>query len=147
MSFAKWLVLAFFIGAASLANAMQPSVYSVDGVAIGGYDPVGYFDHLQPVKGSPEYAAEWSGATWHFASEANRSRFLENPELFAPQYGGYCAYAVSQGSIAKTEPDAFTIHDGKLYLNYDLAVQRIWRWDVPGNIEAADENWPGVLDD
>ena len=89
MSFAKWLVLAFFIGAASLANAMQPPVYSVDGVAIGGYDPVGYFDHLQPVEGSPEFAAEWNGAVWHFTSEANRSRFLENPELFAPQYGGY----------------------------------------------------------
>lgn len=146
MPFAKWLALAFFICAASLANAMQPPVYAVDGVAIGGYDPVGYFDNLHPVEGSPEYAAEWNGAVWHFASEANRSRFLEDPEAFAPQYGGYCAYAVSRGGTAKTEPDAFTIHEGRLYLNYDLAVQRLWRRDVPGNIEAGNENWPGVLD-
>ena len=147
MAFAKWLILACFMGTASSANAMQPPVYSVDGIAIGGYDPVAYFDFLIPVKGSPEFTVEWNGTVWHFASNENMGRFVDDPAAFAPQYGGYCAYAVSRGSTAKTEPDAFTIHEGKLYLNYDLAVQRIWRWDVPGNVEAADENWPSVLDD
>ena len=147
MAFAKWLILAFFMGTASSANAMQPPVYSVDGIAIGGYDPVAYFDFLIPVKGSPEFTVEWNGTVWHFASKENMGRFADDPAAFAPQYGGYCAYAVSRGSTAKTEPDAFTIHEGKLYLNYDLAVQRIWRWDVPGNVEAANENWPSVLDD
>ena len=85
------------------------------------------------------------GATFKFASAENRDIFRANPSNYAPQYGGYCAYAVSKGSTASTEPDAWNIVGDKLYLNYSLGIEKRWRKDIPGHIKAADENWPGVL--
>ena len=87
----------------------------------------------------------WKGATWRFASAANRTAFEMNPKAYAPQYGGYCAYAVSRGYTAKIEPDAWRIVDGKLYLNYSRSVRTHWAADVPGNIAKANANWPAVL--
>jgi len=128
------------------AWAAKPAVFAVDGLAIRGYDPVAYFKENQPVMGDAAYAAEWQGATWHFASAANRDAFVAAPQDHAPQYGGYCAYAVSKGGIATTQPDTWTVHDGRLYLNYNLTVRDIWRQDVAGNVARADALWPGVLD-
>lgn len=115
------------------------------GLAIRGTDPVAYFVEGMPVAGQAEFEYEWQGATWRFASETNRDRFIEDPEAYAPQYGGYCAWAVSQGYTAPVDPDAWKIVDGKLYLNFNRGVQRRWERDVPGNIAKADQNWPGVL--
>ncbi len=127
-------------------RAEEPQVYATDGVAINGYDPVAYFTEGAPVKGSEQITHEWNGATWQFASAENRDAFAADPDAHAPQYGGYCAYAVSRGYIATTDPDAWTVHDGRLYLNYSLRVRRQWERDIPGNIEKGDANWPGVLD-
>lgn len=121
------------------------AVYVEDGVAIKGADPVAYFTEDAYVQGSDEFTHDWDGATWHFASAENRDMFASDPEKFAPEYGGFCAWAVSQGSTAPIDPTAWKIVDGKLYLNYDARVQAQWSEDIPGNIAKADQNWPGVL--
>ncbi|NJO72997.1 MAG: YHS domain-containing protein [Leptolyngbyaceae cyanobacterium RM1_406_9] len=110
-----------------------------------GTDPVAYFTENRPVQGSSQFEYEWNGATWRFASAQNRTSFANNPEAYAPQYGGYCAKAVSEGNLASIDPNAWRIVEGKLYLNYSAEVQQQWLQDVPGNIAKADANWPEVL--
>ena len=116
-----------------------------DGVAILGTDPVAYFTQGEAVQGSEEFEHEWNGVVWRFANAEHRDLFAAAPEQYAPQYGGYCAWAVSQGATAPIEPDAWKIVDGKLYLNYNSDVQTRWEQDIPGNIDKANQNWPGVL--
>ena len=132
-------------GLSAPASAASPPVYAVDGVAIKGYDPVAYFTDKKPVKGKAEFSYDWQGAKWLFASAEHRDAFAKAPEKYAPQYGGYCAYGVSQGAAVKVEPDLWTVVDGKLYLNYDKSVQKTWEKDIPGYIAQADKKWPGVL--
>ncbi len=127
------------------AMAASPQVYNEDGIAVDGSDVVGYFTQSKPVVGDPAITHEYMGVTWRFSSEENRALFAADPEAYAPQYGGYCAFAVSKGGIATTVPEAWRIVDGKLYLNFSLRVQGFWLEDVPGNIAKADANWPGVL--
>lgn len=130
---ATMLALVLGVGIATAA----PPVFSPDGVAIRGYDPVAYFTESKPVKGSDAHTAEWNGARWKFATAANRTLFLADPEKYAPQYGGYCAYGTAKGHLAPTQPSAWAVIDGKLYLNYDERVRRHWQKDVPGyNAEA-----------
>jgi len=114
------------------------------GVAIEGTDPVAYFTQNTPLQGLREFSHDWKGATWRFASAANRDAFKADPERYAPQYGGYCAWAVSQGYTATIDPEAWKIVDGKLYLNYSKSVQSQWAADIPGNIAKADQNWPAI---
>jgi hypothetical protein len=114
------------------------------GVALKGYDPVAYFERKQPVKGTPQFSHEWMNAKWLFSSAADRDRFAADPARYAPQYGGYCAYAVSQGHTAPIDPEAWRVVDGKLYLNYSKGVQKKWSEDIPGYIEKADRNWPAI---
>lgn len=123
----------------------QSEIYTEDGIAIEGADPVAYFEQGEYVAGASEFQHEWDGATWQFASAENRDTFASNPETYAPQYGGYCAWAVSQGQVAPIDPTAWAIVDDKLYLNYSAGVQDRWKQDIPGNIAKANENWPGVL--
>jgi len=138
------------LGAAALqpqsAQAADP-VYTgtLSDLAVSGYDPVAYFAEGKPVEGSSDYEHEWNGATWRFASQENLEAFKAEPEKYAPQYGGYCAWAVSQGYTASADPDAWKIVDGKLYLNYSQSIQQRWSQDIPGNVSKADENWPKVL--
>lgn len=134
--------------AASVARpalAGENPVFDEGGFAINGYDPVAYFAAEGAVQGSTAHMAEWNNAKWLFSNAENKTLFEEAPEKFAPQYGGYCAYAVSRGYIAPTRPDAWTIHGGKLYLNYNQAVRLLWSQDIPGHISSADGNWPKVL--
>ena len=119
-------------------------VYTEDGAAIGGYDPVAYFAGGMPTEGSSEFEHRWMDATWHFASAANRDVFAADPGKYAPQYGGYCAWAVSQGYTASTDPFAWRIVDGKLYLNYSRGIQRRWEHNIRRNIANGDKNWPGI---
>jgi YHS domain-containing protein len=128
---------------AAFAGKADP-VFQQGGVAIRGYDPVAYFQQSQPVKGSPKFSYLWRGATWQFASAENRDRFRAEPERYAPQYGGYCSYAVSKGHTASIDPEAWKIVEGKLYLNYGKDVQKKWGEDVPGNVSKADKNWPDL---
>ena len=119
--------------------------YEPSGSAIRGYDAVAYFTRGEPVEGSEEFATEWQGATWQFASREHLELFEADPERYAPQYGGYCAYGVAQGYLVKIEPDSWTIVDGKLYLNYDDEVQAQWEEDVPGFVAEADAKFEGLL--
>lgn len=114
------------------------------GLAIDGYDPVAYFTERKPVKGDRQFEHQYNGAKYRFASAANRDLFAKNPEKYAPQYGAFCAYAVSRNYTADTDPLAWKIVDGKLYLNYNAAAQKAWEVDVPGNIVKGDANWPGL---
>lgn len=125
-------------------HAAENPVYSNGGIAINGYDPVAYFTQGKPVAGIAGIEAAWNGATWLFSSEANKALFVSEPEKYAPQYGGYCAYAVSKGYTAKTDPAAFTVRGGKLYLNYSAAVAQTWLGAVDANIASGDANWPGL---
>lgn len=127
------------------AWAASPPVYAEGGVAIDGSDAVAYFTDGAPVAGDPGITFDWMGATWRFATGSNRDAFAADPEAYAPQFGGYCAWAVSQGYIASTIPEAWTIHDGRLYLNFSRRIRRRWERDIPGNIAKGEENWPGVL--
>lgn len=127
------------------AFAAKPEVFATDGVAINGYDPVAYFSMSKPVKGAGAHVVSYMGADWHFASADNKALFEEDPVKYAPKYGGYCAYAVSKGGTATTSPDAWTIYEGQLYLNFNTTVRGIWSEDIPGNVAKADANWPSVL--
>ena len=138
-------VLVLVVGAAGAAQAQKAEIFSVNGAAIGGYDPVAYFTENKPVKDSPHYSAEWKGAVWHLQSAANRDAFKAAPEKYAPQYGGYCAFGASEGYAVKTEPDAWSIVGGKLYLNYNTTVRGKWSENKDDRIRRADRNWPEIL--
>ncbi|MFK7744472.1 MAG: YHS domain-containing (seleno)protein [Roseobacter sp.] len=127
------------------AQAATAPIYSENGIAIDGTDPLSYFQDGAPAKGSKKYVHKWMGTAWRFQNEENRDTFAANPEAYAPQYGGYCAYAVSEGYTASTVPHAWKIVDGKLYLNYSRRIQRKWEKDIPGRIAAADAKWPGLI--
>ena len=142
-------ILTLFAFAFALAPSAAFAIKAVNtnfwGVAIKGYDPVSYFTERKPVKGKGAHRLKWMGATWKFSNPENRDLFQTNPEKYAPQYGGYCAFAVSQGATADIDPRAWTIVNGKLYLNLSLSVQKIWEKDIPGYIAKADINWPKIL--
>ncbi len=124
----------------SLSSFAQ-DVYISGSYAIGGYDTVGYFTESRPVKGSTDYSYSWSGATWLFSSQENLDKFRSDPTKYAPQYGGFCAYGVSQNYKVRTVPEAWTIINDRLYLNYSLGVRSTWLKDTSGYIELANENW------
>ena len=132
---------------AGSARAIEAIYKDVNNIAINGYDPVAYHNQERPVLGKAAYALEWNYATWHFASADNRDRFAANPQRWAPRYGGYCAWAVAHGYVARTDPDAWRIVDDHLYLNYSLSVQARWEQDIPGYIRNANASWPNLLDD
>jgi YHS domain-containing protein len=142
---ARILVLIAAILLSPAALAQKPQIFSDRNGAIRGVDPVAYFDHKGPVKGSKQFSHSWRGATWHFASAENRDKFAADPERYAPRYGGYCAYAVAEGYTADIDPSAWSIVDGKLYLNYSPRIRERWNKDIPGYIRKADASWPAVL--
>lgn len=130
------------------ALAMEPPVFAPGGVAIGGADPVAYFAldaDADPVFGTSEHSIEWNGATWHFATAENLAAFTAAPEDYAPAYGGYCAFAASRGYVAETLPEAWTVTEGRLFLNYNLRIRRRWLRMLPDAIAEGDANWPGIL--
>ena len=123
------------------AESSQPAVFSTSDGAILGYDTVAYFTESRAVRGQMEFKHSWNGADWYFSNRENLDQFKSDPETYAPQYGGYCAYAMSKGSYASGDPEAWTIHGGKLYLNYSRSVRRTWSKNIPKYIELADRNW------
>lgn len=131
----------------SLAGAdakSDPVNHNRRGVAIQGYDPIAYFTDSKPVKGDAKFNFMWQGSTWRFASAEHRDLFAQNPERYAPQYGGYCAYGVSNGHTVDIDPEAWKIIEGKLYLNYSKSVQQQFLQDPAGRIKLADQNWPSL---
>lgn len=129
---------------ASAADPVYTSFFS--DVAVGGYDPVAYFTQAKPVKGSKKYRTDYEGAQWRFSSQENLEAFKSAPAAYAPQYGGYCAWAISQGYTASGNPKNWAVHSGKLYLNYNSEVQADWNEDRDGFINLANANWPKVLE-
>lgn len=142
--------IAFAAGALFLsapAHADQPAVHTglLSSVAVGGYDPVAYFTEGRPVRGTTQHRTMHQGYEYRFASAGNLAAFRTDPARYLPQYGGYCAWAVSQGYTAAGDPQHWRIVDGRLYLNYNAEIQRRWEQDIPGHIGRANANWPGVL--
>ena len=138
--FFTWLLIL-----SACTTTIAPINVDAHGNAVKGYDPVAYFTVGQPVMGQEEFQYSWENARWLFSSREHLTLFQENPEKYAPQYGGYCAYAVSQGTTADIDPEAWAIVDGKLYLNLNKDVQTLWNKDRTGYIEMADKNWPKLL--
>ena len=141
---------ALFTGTAALAappvNTIKAGLFGGRGdTAIQGYDTVAYFTAGKPVKGDDSLVHEWMGAKWKFSTAANLELFKANPEKYAPQYGGYCAYGVSQDNLVSIEPDKFKVQDGKLYLNYDADVQATWLKDTAGYVKQADAKFAALL--
>jgi YHS domain-containing protein len=134
------------VAGAGVAHADKPATYTeiLNPAAAGGYDVVSFFSGT-PARGVAEFTATHNGATWRFANAANRARFIAAPAQYAPQYGGYCAWAVSQGYTAPGRPQHWRVVDGKLYFNYDARIQQRWERDIPGFIASANGNWPNVL--
>jgi YHS domain-containing protein len=130
-----------------VAQAKEAPVYTglFSSVAVSGYDPVAYFTMQKPVKGDAKFTTLYNGAQWNFVSAEHRDKFVANPNQYAPQYGGYCAWAVSQGYTASADPLRWKIVNDKLYLNYDADVQKKWEASVPEFIQQADKNWPKVI--
>lgn len=127
------------------AQAMTPKVYGEGGIAIDGTDVLSYWQTGAPIAGSPEFTHDWMGKTWQFASAETRDVFIADPDRYAPAYGGHCAFAASRGYVASSVPEAWTIHEDRLFLNFSLGVRRRWLRDVPGHVARGDENWPGLL--
>ncbi|MEG5035824.1 YHS domain-containing (seleno)protein [Microcoleus sp. AT3-D2] len=129
----------------SSTATLHPQFYTEKGVALDGQDVVAYFTQSKLVMGVSQFKHNWGGTTWMFASAANRDMFAKNPEKYAPQYGGYCAQGTSEAHLVVSQPDAWKIVNGKLYLNYDKTVQAQWMGDIPGHIALANKNWPAIL--
>lgn len=135
------------IAPAAPAYAEKPPVYTAafSNVAVSGYDVVAYFTASQPTRGDAQFKTMHNGVEYRFANAANLAAFRASPTRYLPQYGGYCAWAVSQGYTASADPTNWRIVDGRLYLNYNDEIQRRWEGDIPGHIRAANANWPDVL--
>ncbi len=139
----SYFFLGFFLLLLDCAGKqIADPIFKADGkTAIRGYDPVEYFTNSKPAEGKSEYSLKWKGADWKFSSKNNLESFRKNPENFAPQYGGYCAYAMRDGETYEIDPKAWKIVNGKLYLNYNEKVNGFWEKDIPGNISKADSQW------
>jgi YHS domain-containing protein len=136
------LLFAMFVAAA--AGASDTLQYATENGAIDGYDPVSYFSAGKAERGSPDFTAEWNGATWRFTSAENREAFIEDPEKYAPQYGGFCALGMAHGGNVPTNPEAWTIWQGKLYLNMIKDVSITWRYNPDKLTQRADIKWAAM---
>ncbi|HHI88862.1 MAG TPA: YHS domain-containing protein [Hellea balneolensis] len=143
------LILCVGVGAVSeAAHAESAPIYTSwrNNLAVGGYDVVSFYQN-SPVKGSSRYTTRWRGADWQFASQDNLEKFQNNPEKYAPAYGGYCAWAIAKGKLARGSPKYWTIRDGRLFLNFNKKIQDRWLKNRDAFIAQADKNWPGILGD
>jgi YHS domain-containing protein len=143
-------VLALVVAPALVGTvfAQSKTLINVDksGLAVQGYDVVAYFTDGKPVKGDAQFSSNHGGARYQFASAEHKAAFDKEPAKYAPQFGGYCAYAVSKKTTAKIEPDAFQIVDGRLLLQYDKGIRDKFSKDTKGNLAKADANWPGLVE-
>lgn len=137
------LFMLFSMGKAHAEAPIYTSFFSSK--AVGGYDTVAYFTEGKPVKGKKAFSTRYKGADWFFSNEENLNAFQQAPEKYAPQYGGYCAWAIGHNKFAKGDPQHWSIEDGKLYLNYDASVKKQWLDDKQNLITEADKNWPTLI--
>jgi YHS domain-containing protein len=144
----KYFALLITLGLAFSASAQTKTLLNLDktGVAIQGYDPVAFFTDHHPMKGKPEFASKYDGATYQFASLADKDLFDKEPGKYEPAFGGYCAYGVSRDKLAPIDVEAFQIVDGKLLLQYSKGVRDSFNQDQKGNLTKANGNWPMLVD-
>ena len=140
----RFIILALVSLVVSTASAADP-VYKKSGKALNGYDAVAYHTQSKAVEGSKSYTYNWKGAVWQFSSEANLDAFKGDPGKYAPVYGGYCAWAVADGKLVKSDPKIFDIHDGKLYMNYSTKTQKQWQDDREGMIKRGDSKFTKLI--
>ncbi len=147
MKFKVLAFLAVFFAGNIAASAGEDPVYTswTNSRAVSGYDTVAYFTEGTAVKGKKEFSTEYMGAEWRFSTQANLDAFLAGPTKYAPQYGGYCAWAAARGYTASGDPKEWKIVEGKLYLNYDARVKAKWEKDIPGFIEKANKVFPTLI--
>ncbi len=140
------LLLCFFLGLPLMAQTSK-SLQNLDknGLAIQGYDPVAFFTQGKPVKGTTQFQSTFKGAIYYFASSEDKSTFDSDPAKYEPQFGGFCAYGVSQGHTAPIKIEAFQIVNGRLLMQYDLDVKKDFNKDQSGNLAKADHNWPSIV--
>ena len=139
--------LAVMLSVPALAGPSQPEIYrDVNGRALKGYDAVAYHLERKPVKGSQDFAIEWKGAEWWFSSAENRDKFLSDPERWAPQYGGYCAWGIAKDRVVSINPTIFRIFNDKLYLNLNMKVHKEWLGSHHAFIAKANDKWPDILE-
>lgn len=124
--------------------AQEKAIYEKNGLAINGYDPVAYFTENKAVEGKDTFSFVWNETKWLFNSQENLDTFKVNPVKYAPQFGGFCAFGVSENHKSPTDPNAWTIVDDKLYLNYSKKVKELWSKDIPTRIKKANELWPSL---
>jgi YHS domain-containing protein len=136
------LIVILFLLFTGSVFAQEKAVYEKNGVAINGYDPVAYFKESNAVEGKEAFSYVWNETKWLFSSQENLDAFKANPAKFAPQFGGFCAFGVSENHKSPTDPNAWTIVDDKLYLNYNKKVKELWSKDIPTRIKKATDNWP-----
>lgn len=143
------MLIVSVIGAAAIASAcssqagIAPVNTDANGFAVRGYDTVAFFADNATIQGSPAFEYVWKGAKWAFANAENLEKFKRDPEAFAPQFGGYCSYAVSHGYTADGDPNTFKIVDGKLYLNYNEKAKAAWEAEQEKLIKEGEKNWTG----
>lgn len=139
---ARWLAACVVLSCAALVSAGE--FFEPGGVANRGYDVVAYFTDSKARPGLPDFTATHAGSVFRFATAGHRDAFQASPERYLPQYRGFCAYAAALGNKAPVDPDVFTIHNGKLYLNFNRPTEALWRKDIAGYLAKADRNWPEV---
>lgn len=143
---AMTLIAALVLAAPAMAEVRDPEIWTdMHGRALKGYDPVAYHLERRPVMGSEAYAYEWKEATWWFSSADNRDRFAADPERWAPQFGGYCAWGIAEDRVVGINPTIFRIFDDKLYLNLNMTVHKEWLASHSAFIARANRKWPDIL--
>lgn len=145
MRISSFIALKFLVFTTVTLAGVDPIDKDRYGVALRGYDAVAYHTMQKAVRGEMAYAYEWMGAQWYFSTNEHRELFAKNPEHYAPRFGGYCAWAVGHDYIAEGDPLAWSIVDGKLYLNYSTEVRSLWLKEIPQLIEKGSEHWPSLL--
>ena len=138
-------LLALLLLSTPLVAADLVNVSGASHVAVNGFDPVAFFTDSRPVSGSPSITATHRGATYFFATEEHKKLFEQDPDKYAPQYGGFCAYGVGHGALAPVDINTWQVRDGKLYLNVNSGILAKFNADFPGNIAKAEANWPDLV--
>lgn len=142
------LIVLLVLASYPLVSQEQPGEsfnVNAQGVALDGYDPVAYFTEDEATPGDPSISALYDGVTFYFASRDNRELFESSPELYLPQYGGWCAWAASRGDLAAIDPEQYVIHEDRLFLNYSGWLNFRFKRNLDENVDKADDNWPGLL--
>ena len=141
----KLLVLLLVVSFSAFGQGKSLQNLDKSGIAIQGYDPVAFFTQNRPVKGLPEFESQYHGARYLFASAEDKATFDANPAKYEPQFGGFCAFGVSKGKTVPVKIEAFQIVNGRLLMQYDLDIKKEFNKDTQGNLQKADQNWPGIV--